>query len=226
MITFYYHPSPNPVKVALMLEETGLPYVVHKVDTFKGEQHTPAFRAINPNAKVPVIVDGDSVVFDSNAILLYLAEKTGRFGGQTGERATVLSWLMFVATGLSPFSGQAVHFLHMAPEKLPYAQNRYLRETERHYQVMDAQLAKQRYLAGADYSIADMAAWGWMNYAGYIFGEKGLSDFPNAKRLFDEISQRPAATRALALKSKITVKTDFDEETQRALFPQNYKANA
>jgi GSH-dependent disulfide-bond oxidoreductase len=226
MITFYYHPSPNPLKVALMLEETGLAYELRKVDTFKGEQHESAFLAINPNAKVPVIVDGGTTVFDSNAILLYLSEKSGQFGGNAKERGAVLSWLMFVATGLSPFSGQAVHFLHMAPEQIPYARNRYLKETERHYRVMDAQLAKTRFLAGNDYSIADIAAWGWMNYAGYIFGEKGLTDFPHVKRMFDEVSARPAAVRAHEVKSKVAVKTEFDEETLRALFPQNYTATA
>jgi GSH-dependent disulfide-bond oxidoreductase len=226
MIKFYYHPSPNPLKVALMLEETGLPYELHKVDTFKGEQHAPGFRKINPNAKVPVIIDGAATVFDSNAILVYLAEKTGMFGGQGADRAAVLSWLMFVATGLSPFSGQAVHFLHMAPEQLPYARNRYLKEVERHYRVMDEQLASTRYLAGDSYSIADIAAWGWMSYAGYIFGETGLSDYPHVKRLFDEISERPAAKRAQDVKSKVSVKTEFDEETQRALFPQNYSSAA
>jgi GSH-dependent disulfide-bond oxidoreductase len=226
MIKFYYHPSPNPLKVALMLEETGLSYELHKVDTFKGEQHTPGFRMVNPNAKVPVIVDGAATVFDSNAILLYLAEKTGKLGGHGVERAAVLSWLMFIATGLSPFSGQAVHFLHMAPEQLPYAKNRYLKEVERHYRVMDEQLEKTRYLAGDNYSIADIAAWGWMSYSGYIFGEKGLSDYPHVKRLFDEISDRPAAQRAQDVKSKVSVKTEFDEETQRALFPQNYPSAA
>jgi GSH-dependent disulfide-bond oxidoreductase len=222
MLTFYYHPSPNPLKVALMLEELGVPYEVKKIDTFKGEQHEKPFLAVNPNAKVPAIVDGGTVVFDSNAILLHLAEQNGRFGGATASRGHVLSWLMFVATGLSPFSGQAVHFLHMAPEDLPYAKNRYLKEVDRHYRVMDAHLASNRYLAGAEYTIADIAAWGWMSYAGYIFGEKGLSDYPNIKRLFDEISARPAATRAAAVKDKVAVKTDFDEETKRALFPQNY----
>jgi GSH-dependent disulfide-bond oxidoreductase len=222
MLTFHYHPSPNPLKVALMLEELGLPYKVAKVDTFKGEQHEAAFLAVNPNAKVPAIVDGASTVFDSNAILLYLAEKHGRFGGDASSRGAVLSWLMFVATGLSPFSGQAVHFLHMAPEQLPYAKNRYLKEVERHYGVMDRRLAETPYLSGAAYTIADVAAWGWMSYAGYIFGEKGLSAYPNVKRLFDEISARPAAARAAALKEKVAVKTDFDDETKRALFPQNY----
>jgi GST-like protein len=133
----------------------------------------------------------------------------------------MLSWLQFVATGLSPFSGQAVHFLHHAPEPLPYARNRYLKEVERHYRVLDERLETSKYLAGDTYSIADIALWGWANFAGYIFGEKGLSDYPHVKRLVDEISARPAAVRALALKDRLTFKAEFDEETRRALFPQN-----
>ncbi|MEP7058751.1 MAG: glutathione S-transferase family protein, partial [Caldimonas sp.] len=122
MIKLYYHPSPNPAKVALFLEEAGLEYELVPVDTRKGEQHLPAFTAINPNAKTPALVDGDAVVFDSNAILLYLAEKTGKFlpANTSAARAEMLSWLMFVATGIGPYSGQAVHFKHFAPEPKVY----------------------------------------------------------------------------------------------------------
>src|ERR1700687_1228586 len=125
MIKFYYHPSPNPAKVALFLEESGLPYELGPIDTRKGEQFAPSFVAINPNAKTPAIVDGDVTVFDSNAILLYLAEKTGKFLPENTPvaRGQLLSWLMFVATGIGPYSGQAVHFKNHAPEKLPYAIN-------------------------------------------------------------------------------------------------------
>lgn len=222
MLKFYFHPSPNPLKTALLLEELGLDYELIKVDTFKGEQHTPDFLAINPNAKVPAIVDGDATVFDSNGILLYLAEKNGRFLPTDAKaRGAAISWLFFVATGLSPFSGQAVHFLHHAPEQLPYAQNRYLKEVERHYRVLDQHLATHRYLAGDEYSIADMALWGWANFAGYILGEKGLTDYANVKRLYDEIAARPAAAAAHALKEKLVLKAEFDEETRKALFPQN-----
>lgn len=222
MLKFYFHPSPNPMKAALLLEELELPFDLIGVDTFKGEQHLPAFRSVNPNGKVPAITDEDVTVFDSHAILLHLATKHGKFiPADAAGRAEMLSWLMFVATGLSPFSGQAVHFQHHTPEPLPYARNRYLKEVERHYRVLDERLAKTRYLAGDVYSIADMALWGWANFAGYILGEKGLSDYPNVKRLVDEIGKRPAAARALALKERLTLKTDFDEETRRALFPQN-----
>ncbi|MDH4611578.1 glutathione S-transferase N-terminal domain-containing protein [Pseudomonas sp. BN102] len=219
---FYFHPSPNPMKVALLLEELQLPYELIAVDTFKGEQHSPAFRKINPNGKVPALADGEATLFDSQAILLHLAEKHQQFLPTSVEgRAELLSWLFFIATGLSPFSGQAVHFLHHAPEALPYARNRYLKEVERHYAILDERLADSRYLVGGAYSIADMALWGWANYAPYIFGEQGLAAYPNVKRLFDEISDRPAAQRAHTLKDKVTLKADFDEETRRALFPQN-----
>src|SRR5258707_6481801 len=162
MIKFYYHPSPNPAKVALFLEEAGLPYELMPVDTRKGEQFKPEFLAINPNAKTPAIVDGETTVFDSNAILLYLAEKTGKFlpKDTAASRGEMLSWLMFVATGIGPYSGQAVHFKHHAPEKLPYAINRYLHEAERHWGIIDAQLGKHRYMLGDTYTIVDMAAWG------------------------------------------------------------------
>lgn len=228
MLKLYYHSSPNPLKVALLIEELGLPYEVVPVDTFKGEQHSPAFLKINPNAKVPAIAAEDgSVVFDSNAILLYLAEEAGRFVAPAGpKRGEMLSWLFFIATGLSPFSGQAVHFLHMAPEQLPYAKNRYLREVERHYRILDERLADQPYLAGGEYSVADMALWGWANFVGYIFGERGLSDYPNVKRLVDEISARPAAARAHAIKDGLALKSDLDDEARRALFPQNEAVTA
>lgn len=225
MLKFYFHPSPNPMKAALLLEELETPFELIGVDTFKGQQHTAEFRKINPNAKVPAIDDDGIVVFDSHAILLYLAEKHGKFvPTHAAERAAMLSWLQFVATGLSPFSGQAVHFLHHAPEALPYAQHRYLKEVERHYRVLDERLAQAKYLAGDTYSIADIALWGWANFAGYILGEKGLSDYPNVQRVVAEISARPAAARALGLKEKLTLKADFDEETRRALFPHNETA--
>ncbi|MGU7783277.1 glutathione S-transferase family protein [Burkholderia sp. PU8-34] len=222
MLQFYFHPSPNPMKVALLLEELQVPFELIGVDTFKGEQHKPEFLKINPNAKVPAIVEDGIAVFDSHAILLHLSAKHGKFVPTTAsQQAEMLSWLLFIATGLSPFSGQAVHFLHHAPETLPYAQNRYLKEVERHYRVLDARLAKSPYLAGDEYTIADMALWGWANFAGYILGEKGLTDYPSVKRVVDEISQRPSAARAQALKEKLTLKADFDEETRRSLFPQN-----
>ena len=144
MIKFYFHPSPNPAKVALFLEESGLPYEMIPVDTRKGEQHHPEFLAINPNGKTPAIVDGDATIFDSNAILMYLAEKTGKFLPENtpAARGQFLSWMMFVASGVGPYSGQAVHFRHAAPKGLEYAFNRYAFEANRHWSILDAQLAK------------------------------------------------------------------------------------
>jgi GST-like protein len=230
MIRFYFHPTPNPAKVALFLEEAGLPYEVVPVDTSKGEQHATAFRAINPNGKVPAIVDsegpggGEVRVFDSTAILLYLAEKTGEFLGKPEDRAELLSWLLFIASGLGPFSGQAVHFQHAAPEGLGYAVNRYRREAERHYQVLDDHLAGRDFIVGDSFTIADMSAWGWLDRASRV--RKGEDDplgpFPNLKRLFHTVDARPAVARARSVGAGLEFKRVNDEETRRALFPSNY----
>ena len=220
MIKFYYHPSPNPAKVALFLEESGLPYEVVPVDTGKGEQFDPRFLAINPNAKTPAIVDGDATVFDSNAILLYLAEKTGQFLPENTlpARGQMLSWLMLVATGVGPYSGQAVHFRHFAPEPKDYAVKRYLFEAERHWSIIDAQLAKHRYMLGDTYTIVDMAVWGWARAVPFILGESAWTKMPHLKRLFDEVSGRPAAQRADALKEKHSFKAERDDEWRRHMF--------
>jgi GST-like protein len=230
MIRFYFHPTPNPAKIALFLEEAGLPYEVFPVDTSKGEQHTPEFRAINPNGKVPAIVDTDGPggaevrVFDSGAILLYLADKTGRFGAAPADRPEMLSWMFFLASGLGPFSGQAVHFQHSAPEKLPYAINRYRREAERHYRVLDSQLEGRAYIVGNEYSIADMSAWGWLDRAERVLaGETDpLARYPNLERWFAAIDARPAIARARLVGRDHIFKRGADEETRRALFPSNY----
>ena len=220
MLKFYFNLSPNPSKVALFLEEAGLPYEPVPIDTRRGQQFEPAFLAINPNGKVPAIVDGDATVFDSNAILLYLAEKTGRFlpASDPVTRGEFLSWLMFVATGIGPFSGQAVHFRHFAPEKVPYADNRYQYEARRHYGILESRLAERRYMVGEAYSIVDMAVWGWARMVPFIMGEDAWASFPNLRRLFDEISARPAAERALALKDKHAFKAEMDEEARRVMF--------
>jgi GSH-dependent disulfide-bond oxidoreductase len=218
MIKFYYHPSPNPAKVALFLEETGLPYQVFPIDTRKGEQFSDSFLAINPNGKTPAIVDDGVRVFDSNAILLYLAEKTGRFLPPVGDRGELLSWMMFIASGIGPYSGQAVHFKHFAPKGLDYAVERYAFEARRHYGILDAQLAKGPYLLGATYTIADMSAWGWTRALPFILGEDVWSTLPHLKTWFDQISARPAAIRANALKDKFHFKTDMDVEARRHMF--------
>ena len=225
MLKFYYNGSPNPTKVALFLEESGLPYEPIPLDTRKGDQHKPEYLAINPNAKAPSIVDGDVTVFDSNAILLYLAEKTGKFlpPNTPVARGELLSWLMFVATGVGPYSGQAVHFRHYAPEKLAYAINRYTFEAERHFGILDKRLAKRRYMVGDTYTIVDMDVWGWARLMPTVLGEEFWPKFGNLKRLVDEISARPAATRAVALKDKHKFKTEMDEEARRHMFPQNLR---
>jgi GST-like protein len=208
------------MKVALFLEEAGLEYEAIPVDTRAGDQHTDAFKAVNPNAKVPAIVDGETTMFDSNGILLYLAEKTGTYLG--GNRGEMLSWLMFVASGIGPYSGQAVHFQHHAPEKLPYAINRYRFEAQRHYNILDARLAERPYLLGDDYSIVDMAAWAWARLVPFVLGEDEAGAMVNLKRLVDEISARPAAERAIAIKDRHAFKTEMDEAALRNMFPSNY----
>ncbi len=220
MLKFYFNGSPNPNKVALFLEESGLPYEAIAVDTRMGDQFKPDFLAVNPNGKVPVIKDGDTVVFDSNAILLYLAEKTGRFlpPNLAATRGELLSWLMFVATGVGPFLGQAVHFKHFAPEKVPYAINRYQYEAQRHFGVLNERLAAQRYMLGETYTIVDMSVWGWTRMAAFALGEEAWGKFPHLKRLTDEINARPAAARAVALKEKHAFKTEMDDEARRNMF--------
>jgi GST-like protein len=221
MIKFYYSGAPNPTKVALFLEEAGLPYEPIPVDTRKGDQHKPDYLAVNPNAKVPAIVDGDAVVFDSNAILLYLGEKTGKFMPPKGDKARgeLLSWLMFVASGVGPYAGQSVHFRNYAPEKIEYAMNRYAFEAQRHFGILDARLAKQKYMLGNIYTIVDMDVWGWARLMPNILGETAWAKFPNLKRLVDEISARPAAQRAVVLKDKHKFKTEMDDESRKAMFP-------
>ncbi|KVZ57208.1 glutathione S-transferase [Burkholderia ubonensis] len=228
MIQFHYNPSPNPAKVALFLEEAGLPYELVPVDPRKGEQHSAAFRAINPNAKTPAIVDGDATVFDSNAILLYLAEKTGRFlpDDTPAARGEMLSWLMFVATGIGPYAGQAVHFKHHAPEPNAYAINRYDFEAWRHWRIVDERLATSRYMLGDTYTLVDIAVWGWARAVPFVLGETAWEQLPHVKRLLDEINARPAAQRAEALKARHAFKIEMDDEARRAMFPQNARLEA
>jgi GSH-dependent disulfide-bond oxidoreductase len=223
MMKLYYSLAPNPMKVALFLEEAGMPYEAIPVDTRKGEQHAAAFRAINPNAKVPALVDGEATVFDSNAVLLYLAEKSGQFlpPNTPAARGSMWSWLMFIASGIGPFSGQSVHFKHYAPEKLAYAINRYDFEAWRHWNLIEERLAQQPYMLGDAYTLVDMALWGWMRAVPFVLGEDAWSRLPNTKRLFDEINARPAAQRVNELKNRHAFKTEMDAAAQQAMFPQN-----
>lgn len=227
MIKFFFHPSPNPLKIALYLEETAQAYEFIPVDTRKGEQHHPDFIKINPNAKTPAMLDGEFRVFDSNAMLIYLAEKIGKFvPSPTPEnKAEMLSWLMFVATGIGPYCGQAVHFKHFAPESIEYAVNRYDFEAWRHWLVINDRLASQPYMMGQEYTIVDMSVWGWARVIPFVLGAQAWEKLPHVKRLLDEINLRPAAQRAEALKTKFNFKTEVDADARKMLFPSNERLN-
>lgn len=202
MIDLYTWGTPNGRKVSILLEELGLPYAVHAVDISKRQQFEPAFLAVNPNGKIPAIVDQDAeggpfAVFESGAILMYLAEKTGRFWPKPlRERYAVTQWLMFQMGGLGPMAGQGHHFRRAAPEQIPYAVERYGNETRRIYGVMDKRVAGERYLAG-EYSIADMACYPWI--ARHEWQQIDLTEFPNLKRWFDELTDRPAVAKGMAV---------------------------
>jgi GST-like protein len=225
MIKFYFNLAPNPMKVALLLEELETPYEPIPVDTRRGEQFAPAYLAVNPNAKLPAIVDGDAVVFDSNAILLYLAERAGRFvpvAAGSAARGQMLSWLMFIASGIGPYSGQSVHFRHYAPPPQEYALNRYDFEAHRHWKIVDERLAANRWMLGDEYGIVDMALWGWARLAPYVLGgEQHWATYPNVKRLLDEINARPAAARVEKLRAAHSFKAEMDDAAKRFMFPQN-----
>ena len=230
MITFFYNTAPNPMKVALLLEELGLTYEAVPVDTRRGEQHAPEFLRVNPNAKVPAVVEGDVTVFDSNAILLYLADREGRFvapASDAATRAQTLSWLMFVASGLGPFSGQSVHFRHVAPKTQDYALNRYDFEAHRHWGVIERHLQGREFMVGDSYSIVDMAVWGWARMLPYVTGQDNVwAQYPNVKHLLDTINSRPAAQATEALKGRHAFKAEMDDEAKRALYPQNARLGA
>ena len=225
MIKFYYNTSPNPMKIALCLEEMNLAYEAIPIDTRKGDQHSDSFKAINPNAKAPAIEDDGNIIFDSNAILLYLAEKTGKFlpDKSLESKSKLYSWLMFVATGIGPYSGQSVHFQHMAPEKINYAINRYTFEAERHYDILDERLKNNKFMLGDTYTIVDMAVWGWTRMIEKVIAPGELIKRKNLKRLMDEINQRPASQRAenIANSNEHHFKMEVDEEASKYMFPQN-----
>ncbi len=202
MIDFHYYPSPNTWKVAIMLEECGLPYRVVPVDITANDQFAPDFLRISPNNRVPAIVDhavpeGPQPVFESGAILVYLAEKTGRFLAPAGPaRVAAFEWLMWQVGGLGPMAGQAHHFRRYAPEGNDYAEGRFTAEAARLYRVLDTRLAGRDWIAG-DYSIADMACWGWVWF--HRLHGQDLADFPHVARWFFAMSERPAVQRGQAL---------------------------
>ncbi len=199
MIDLYTFTTPNGRKPAILLEEVGLPYDLHRVDIRQGEQFSPEFIALNPNSKIPVIVDREAgiTVFESGAILIYLAEKSGQFLPQaTAPRLAVLQWLMFQMGNVGPLFGQLSHFRRAAPEPLPYAIQRYETETLRLFGVMDRQLAQQEFLAG-DYSIADIATYPWV--AVYEHLGVTLAQHPHLERWVETLKARPAVQRGMAL---------------------------
>lgn len=205
MIKLYTAATPNGRKASIMLEEVGLPYEVHPIDMGAGDQFEPAFLEISPNNKIPAIVDSDGPdgapisVFESGAILIYLAEKTGRFlPTEARARLDVLQWLMFQMGGVGPMFGQANHFIKFAAEDVPYGKKRYRDEAMRLLGVMDRRLAVVEYLAG-DYSIADIATWPWVMRAEWY--DTDWSQFPNTKRWYDQIGERPAVKRGTAVPS-------------------------
>ncbi|MDB5686843.1 MAG: glutathione transferase [Rhizorhabdus sp.] len=209
MIDLHYWTTPNGHKVTMFLEETGLPYRIVPVNIGKGEQFTPEFLSIAPNNRIPAIVDHDPVgggapvaLFESGAILLYLAEKTGKLiSADTHGRAEVLQWLFWQMAGLGPMAGQNGHFKRAAPEKIPYAIERYEKETNRLFGVLDKRLADRAFVAGDDYSIADIASYPWI--VAYEFLGQNLDDFPHLKRWFEAIRDRPATIRAYAIAKEI-----------------------
>jgi len=225
MIDLYTWPTPNGHKVHIMLEECGLPYTVHPININKGDQFDPDFLLISPNNKMPAIVDHNGPdgapypLFESGAILMYLAEKTGQFMPTSmAARYTVVQWLMFQMGGVGPMFGQANHFRNYAPEKIPYAVDRYTNEAGRLYRVLEKRLGETEYLAGNDYSIADIATFPWVREPDRRGQE--VAELPNVKRWIDAIAARPAVQRGLEVLAEFRRKpgAELDEETRRNMF--------
>jgi len=203
-IDLYTWTTPNGRKVSILLEELGVPYKTHAIDISKNDQFTPEFVAINPNSKIPAIVDNDGPdgkpfsVFESGAILIYLAEKYGKFLPKDARgRSVTLQWLMFQMGGFGPMLGQAHHFMKFAPVKVEYGIERYGKEAKRLYGVLDKHLASNTYLAGDEYTIADMATYPWA--ARHEYHQVDLAAFPNVKRWYDAIGARPAVKKGMAV---------------------------
>lgn len=226
MIELYYWTTPNGHKVTMFLEEVELPYTIVPVNIGAGEQFKPEFLKISPNNRIPAIVDhepatgdGSISVFESGAILLYLAEKTGKLiSFDLRDRVEVLQWLFWQMAGLGPMAGQNHHFSQYAPEKIPYAVNRYVNETGRLYALLDKRLADREFVAG-DYSIADIAAYPWI--VGHERQSQKLEDFPNLKRWFETIQARPATVRAYEKAEAFKNQTLDIEKSRELLFNQS-----
>jgi GST-like protein len=226
MIDAYLWPTGNGKKISIMLEECELEYNAIPVNINKGDQFKPEFLAMSPNNKMPVIVDHDApggpiTIFESGAILEYLAEKTGCFmPADLHGKYRVLSWVYWQVGGLGPMAGQAHHFLRYNPEKIPYAMERFQKEVARLYSVMDRQLAQHDYLAGDEYSIADIACWGWVYR--YEWQGQDISDFPKLKRWFEMIAARPAVIRGSAVGMKwMEQSAPMTKEDKKKLFGFN-----
>ena len=221
MIDLHYWPTPNGHKITMFLEEAGLPYTIHRVDIGKGDQFKPEFLAIAPNNRMPAIVDNAPTdggkpisIFESGAILQYLAEKTGKFMPKDIRgRFEVMQWLFWQMGGLGPMAGQNHHFNIYAPEKIPYAMERYTKETNRLYGVLNTRLADREFMAG-DYSIADMASYPWV-VPWERQGQK-LEDFPNVKRWLNAIATRPAVVKAYA----VAESKPMTDDDKKVLFGQ------
>jgi len=223
-IDLYYWPTPNGQKISVMLEECALPYTVHAINIGKGEQFAPEFLKISPNNRIPAIVDSEGPdgapisVFESGAILQYLARKTGKFYGKTErERVLVDEWLFWQVGGLGPMGGQANHFVHYAPEKVPYGITRYTNEVNRLLGVMNRRLEHNAFLAG-DYSIADIACYPWARGAERV--GQNFADFPHLKRWLDANWARPAVQKGIAVAAEQRLDLSKDKEAQALLFNQ------
>jgi len=229
MIDVYFWPTGNGKKVTIMLEETGLEYRVIPVNIGKGDQHTPEFLSLNPNNKMPVIVDRDVdddepiTIFESGAILTYLAEKTGRLlPSETRAKYRVLQWVFWQVGGLGPMAGQAHYFLKYAPTRNEEGMERFKNEVTRLYRVLDGQLGREEYIAG-DYSIADIAAWPWVFR--YDWQGQDLADYPNVRRWFDTVGERPAVRKGAAVGEDFVDRSvEMPDEEKKLLFGLKDKA--
>lgn len=229
MIDLYFWPTPNGHKITMFLEDAGLDYSIKPVNIGTGDQFKPEFLAFSPNNRMPAIIDqapadgGEPItVFESGAILLYLAEKTGQFlPADVRGRKTVTEWLFWQVGGLGPMAGQNHHFVQYAPERIPYAMDRYVKETNRLYGVMDKRLSDNEFLGGADYSIADMASYPWV--VPHERQQQNLDDFPSLKRWFQAIKARPAVIRAYEKGSAVNPanQATVNDESKKILFGQS-----
>ncbi|WP_273048717.1 glutathione binding-like protein [Pseudoalteromonas sp.] len=228
MIDLYYWTTPNGHKITMALEELGLDYNLYPIDISKGEQFSPEFSELSPNQRIPAIIDNAPFntfkpisIFESGAILQYLAEKSRKLIGESlTDKYKVLQWLAWQVAGLGPMAGQNHHFIHYASEQVPYAINRYQNETNRLYSVMDKQLAQTEYLAGNFYSIADIACYPWIRI--HAFQSIDIEKFSNLKRWLNNIKTRPSTIKAFEVASRINTQPTVNEKASHLLFNQSH----